>query len=98
MTQYANEGIVAVEQLAVGGGNENAFLYLLKQRAIFLLGRATLGDVPDNVNRAFLLGALVGVSRGRSHGESAERVGPLEETIFLAATIGALAPVELSLP
>ena len=61
MTQYANEGIVAVEQLAVGGGNENAFLHLLKQRAILLLRRTTFGDVADHVNRAFLLGALVGV-------------------------------------
>ena len=64
VTQHVDESVVAVHQVAVGSGDENALLHLLEQQSIFLFSGAALRGVPDNVDGAFLLAVLVGVGGG----------------------------------
>ena len=61
VAEHVHEGVVAIEQLALGVGDVNAFLYLLEEQAISFFGGAALGDVAYDVDGAFLRAALLGV-------------------------------------
>src|ERR1700739_3417570 len=67
-----HEGIVAVEELAGWVGDVYAFLYLLEEQAIFFFRGAAVRNVADNVNRAFLRIAFVGIGGRENHREAAK--------------------------
>ena len=59
VAQHAHEGVVAIQQFAFGGGDENAFLHLLEEQPVFFLRDAAVGGVAHYVDRALLLAALL---------------------------------------
>ena len=61
MAQHADEGVVAIQQVAGWCGDEYAFLHPFEQRPVLLLRCAALGDVADHVDGSALLRALIDV-------------------------------------
>ena len=83
VSQHANEGVIAIEQFAFRSGDENAFLHLLEQQAVFFFGDAPVGGVAHHVNGALLLASLLHVGGRRDHGEAAEAgIGAFVKTLF----------------
>ncbi len=94
VAEHVHEGVVAVDELAGRVGDINAFLHLLEEQTVFFFRGAAVGNVADDVNRAFLRAALLGVGRSRNDREAAEtRVGAFRE-FFVAAhgAVGAAGP------
>ncbi len=84
-----HEGVIAVDELAGRVGDVNAFLHLLEEETIFFFRGTAVGNVADDVNRAFLRAALLGVGRSRNDREAAEtRVSAFGE--FFVAAHGAV--------
>jgi hypothetical protein len=89
VAEHVDEGIVAVDELAGRVGDVNAFLHLFKQETVFLFRGTAVGNVADDVDRAFLRTALLGVRGSGNDGIAAEtRVGAFRE--FFVTTHGAI--------
>src|SRR5207244_13134883 len=85
--EHAQECVITIQQFAFGGGNENAFLHLLKEKAILLFGNAPVGRVTHHMNGAFLLASLLHVGGGGNHGKAAEAwIGAFVEALVATVT------------
>src|SRR5207253_10705769 len=92
------ESVIAVHQVAVGGGDENAFLNLLEEQTIFLFRGAALRCVADNVDRALLLAVVVGIGRCRNQRIATEAgIGPLDEINLPARAVRTAFPLLVGL-
>ena len=61
--EHANERVIAVQQIAVRSGNENAFLHLLEKEPVFFFCRVRVGDVANHMDGSLLRAPLLHVGR-----------------------------------
>ena len=85
VAEHVHESVVAIDELAGGVGDVDAFLHLLEEQAIFFFRGAAVGNVADDVDRAFLRTALLGVGRSRNDREAAEAGVSAFGEFFVAA-------------
>src|SRR6476660_274009 len=95
MAQHSDEGIVAVEQIALGGRRKNKNLHLLEERPVLLLRGTALGSVPNHMNGRPLFSSLIYIRRGRSNRKSSERIQPFVKAVFGSTAIRTIRPSEI---
>src|SRR5215813_11594086 len=99
MAEHVNECIIAVKQLACGGGHKHTLLHLSEEGFVFLLRRQVIGGVANNVDGSGLSPTLFCIRGTRHQARSAEHgINSFEEAVLgIATAVWALLPLTLML-
>jgi hypothetical protein len=72
VSEHGHEGVIAIQQLALQGRDEHAFLRLFEQHAVFFFRHVPIGGVAHHMDGALLLASLLRKRRRRNQRLSAK--------------------------